>query len=358
MTDAFFDVTKSSFESITKLCNLIHPISVSMWNMRVEINQMKEWVPDITNQQLGCRFLKDSGITGVDCITAFVDTTWEEHKKEIAWIFLTNLFAIYEGWLHGLRSEVFDGEHGNLSEKAMQFPDAKMKKEIDSSGNETETIVSNGIVEELERLTSDESQLLCNVFFETYAKKKHRCFVEDSDTNVMVLDKELLKNLLYCYRYFKELRNCYIHNAQLANDTLIKAYNDFAAKVVDASKLGMDEIPEHFVPAVGQPISVSLRGVIGFSHVIRMIMLTVDTKLLRSKYAEREFLRRLKNVYSNETRPVLNRNANIATQEIIGLAKKAGFRNLKFGVPGTFKLSVNFLVDNSIVRQMDYYNRY
>lgn len=106
----------------------------------------------------------------------------------------------------------------------------------------------------------------------------------------------------------------------------------------------MSEIPEHYAPALNDKIRISLRGVIGFSQVVIQIMLTSDTELLRSQYAEKEMLERLRKVLPAPK--TINSNRTRAARQITGIFRAAGYIE-----PDLSNLTaiVRFLIDNRII---------
>ena len=149
-----------------------------------------------------------------------------------------------------------------------------------------------------------------------------------------------------------------MHKGLIADNAVLKAYNIFHEKIKHPSDLGMTVIPEHLVPQKGKKVSVSLYGVIGFSHVLQKIMRTIDAQLLCSKYAEQELIKRFKRIKSDHKKVVLNRNKQIAIEQIVRLVKCVGFCNPKFNEPETLRLFSDLLISLGIIHQMDYYKHY
>ena len=319
MGEAFFQATVNAMNSITTLCDIIHPITVAMWNTRSQVLGAYNVTPNATPYQMATKFGLGSGIHGVNYKRAFIDTPWEAQQESIAWLFLNGVFPIYEGWLESLSDQTFPSSNGKLSKKLMQYP----------SSNPEGSVLS-----EINRLTASESTIIKDAFYTKYSAKRHRCYSN-------------LDNLLVCYRYFKEMRNCYMHNASIADTRLITAYHNFSH--LTASDLNMSEIPMHYAPTLGARIKLSLRGVIGFSQVVLQIILTADTELLRSSYAEKELIERLKNTFPS---PVsINSNRERASRQIVGIFKSAGYI-----APDLSSLTqiTQFLADNKIIQPVVY----
>lgn len=292
MPDAFFQVTKNSLVAFSSLCDIMHPVTVSMWNTRSQVIGTYTVSPSVAPKQIAAKYELGCKIHGVNYKKVFVETPWEDHEQNIAWLFLNGIFPIFEGWLTDLRDKVFTTANGNLDVQAMQYPSSR----------------ASNILTEITRLTATECDLIKDAFYSSYASKKHRSFSN-------------LDNLLICYRFFKEMRNCYMHNAMVADDKLINAYTPFSN--LSPADLNMSEIPAHTVPIKGEKVKVNLRGVIGFSQVVLQIMLTCDNELLRSSFAEKELLDRLKKVAPSKLE-VSNKKER-ALRQVKGMIIGAGF---------------------------------
>lgn len=313
MPDAFFEVTKNSLVAFTSLCDVMHPITVAMWNTRSQVIGTYTVSPSSTQKQIAAKYGLGCNIHGVNYKKAFVDTPWENHEQNIAWLFLNGIFPIFEGWLADLHDKVFPTTNGDIDVAAMQFSTSR----------------ANNILTEIHRLTASECDITRDAFYATYVSKKHRCFSK-------------LNNLLICYRFFKEMRNCYMHNAMIADAKLLNAYSQFST--LSSADLNMSEIPDHFVPVEGEKVKVSLRGVIGFSQIVLQIMLTCDTELLRSQYAEKELLDRLKKVAPSKLE--VSNKKDRALRKVKGMIIGAGFVTPS---PTDIEKIAQLLVDNNII---------
>ena len=99
---------------------------------------------------------------------------------------------------------------------------------------------------------------------------------------------------MYCLRVFKEARNCYMHNGSTADPKLLTAYSDYTPHATTAA-LCVTEVPEFTAPVLNNQIQLSLRGVVGFSDILRKILISLDTELLCAVEAEGEFISRYQN---------------------------------------------------------------
>ena len=249
LTDVFFTATKKALSNITSTYDTVWPTAVGLWNLRCMVNGVKKEYPDITEAELAAKFSLGSGIHGVNYKRAFVDHTWEQQQTKFAWILLNSTIPIFEGWLEELKQNCFP----DMRVKELQFP------------GQVQTEVS--------RLTSSPSTILSNSFYSTYSGKRDRCYSQ-------------IDALLHCYRVFKEARNCYMHNGSKADAKLVNAYALYTPFATPAA-LCVSEVPEFPIPALGDEIQISLRGVVGFSYILIKILVSLDTELLCAANAER-----------------------------------------------------------------------
>ena len=103
------------------------------------------------------------------------------------------------------------------------------------------------------------------------------------------------------------------------------AYIQYMQNVVNQSTaidaLGIEEFPlfpNGFNPIVGNVLHITLRGVVGFSNVLRRMMLTVDSELIRSQITENHFLSK----WATMVVPSDNRIKMQINVETISLVKK------------------------------------
>lgn len=95
----FFKSTQNALDRLTSLCDLIHPITVAMWNTRSQVIGTYTVNENATPQQMAIRYGLGSGIHGVNYKRAFVDTPWETQREDIAWLMLNSILPIYEAWI-------------------------------------------------------------------------------------------------------------------------------------------------------------------------------------------------------------------------------------------------------------------
>ena len=310
LKEVFFSATRQALFNITSTFDIVWPTAVGLWNLRCLVSGVKHEYPEITEAQLAAKFSQGSGIRGVNYKRAFVEHSWEKQQSDFAWILLNSTIPIFEGWLEELKQSVF----ASLKIKEMQFP-IKVQSEVN-------------------RLTVNESATLKDCFYNKYCGKRERCYSH-------------IDALLYCYRVFKEARNCYMHNAGKVNSNLVNAYNDFLP-YNNTTDLCVSEVPEFNAPILNEPISISLRGVVGFSYILIKIMVSLDTELLRSMEAEAEFLRRYKETHIDNQGHFIHRTLKPDIQKAYGQISRY-VNKCGFITPQRADLMMQFLLANQLV---------
>jgi hypothetical protein len=290
----FFTATESAHKQITKLYDFVWPTAAAMWNLRWQVAGYLQAVPNANVEQLRARFTEGADIHGANLQRACIDHGWDEQKDAFARILLVNTIAIYEGWL----DEVLDtlGKNTKSLQTWLQFPESVLG-------------TGKGVRPAIAEITAVESSVLKGSFFNELSNGHH-----------YALSK--LDAMMLCYRFFKELRNSDMHGGGIAEQRLVDAYTQFSA-VATTADLGVLEVPIHFPAAIGTKAKLSLRGVVGFSHIVLKIIATLDAELSRSGSAEKSFVKKWK--LTNPHRVSLSSGTAKRENKVKRLVKKAGF---------------------------------
>ncbi|MCR5776740.1 MAG: hypothetical protein K6G84_04875, partial [Lachnospiraceae bacterium] len=186
----------------------------------------------------------------------------------------------------------------------------------------------NKIRDEISNITRSPSNVLKNAFYGAYSQKKYRNY-------------NRIVEWMHCFRVFKEMRNCYMHNGSIADSDLLDAYSDYLPYAT-ISNLGVKEVPQLPPPRKDDPIDISLRGVVGFSFIMLRIILSVDAELLCAYEAEKEFLERFE--FSHPMVRTLKSDINGARKQVEQYVRQCGFPTPKN--PDEMK---NFLLSQHLV---------
>jgi hypothetical protein len=260
----FFESSQAVFSNVTALFDFIWPTAAAMWNLRWQVGGYVAVNPAAGVKEIDGRFVAGSGIHGANLRRACIEHSWEQQQEEFARLLLTNAIALYESWVRSTLGVL--GSQSVSAEKQLQMPTVVIQ------GKKT------GAWAAVDTLTASESSMLKAIFYSSLLGHGKN-------------SRQYLDNLLKVYRFFKECRNCMMHNGNLADQKAYDAYQGFAA-VATKSALGLKEVPQHSALTLGQPVKIHLRGVVGFCDIVMRLVATLDAELARSKSAEREFQRR------------------------------------------------------------------
>jgi hypothetical protein len=190
-----------------------------MWNLRWNVGGFLQVVPDVDEPTLAGRFIAGSGISRSNLRRACIKQSWEHQQEKFAEILLTSLFALYESWCE--QTLVLLHCTASNAVKRVQFP-----TKCDTHGRAIE-----GVGEVLTRLAGNESRVMIPLIYPELVRHPKYSFTH-------------LEKYLVCYRYFKEMRNCLMHNGGIADQKCVDRYNDFA-NIPTGAAIGLKELPQH-----------------------------------------------------------------------------------------------------------------
>jgi hypothetical protein len=284
-----FRETKSAAAEITKLFDFIWPTAIALWNMRWQVNGFLEAVPNASYQDVHARFVVGSGIHGADVRAMQKRISWEDQKERFAEVVLTNAFSIYESWARQIlaRSGV------------LGFTDRDLYRRGGGP--------SRGLGAFIATVNSTSSTVMTKAFQPQFVKHK-KYLPALVDTN------------LRCYRYFKEVRNCQMHNGGMVDQKAVDAFNDFVPVSSGAAMKTKEKI-EHLPLTLGGQARVTIRGVVGFCDILLRLMITVDAELSGSEMAEKAAIERIRE--STLRKLMLGGNKNSALRKVRKICTKA-----------------------------------
>lgn len=287
--------TNDAIEEITKLFHFVWPAALGLWNLRLLVEGYEKITENPKKIDINARLATGSGIFGCDLIGMCKDYTWENQKEVFAEILLTNLFSIYDGWAESIA----DGMNSNSSGIKIN---AKDFYRIDENLNAK----INNVIKNINTDNYDNGLKL--FLMPTFRQNKKYSFSK-------------IDNLIMCYLFFKESRNSIIHRNGIADKKLMDAYDRFL-NCATPSDLGVKEVPEYIKPVLGDKVSLSLRGVVGFSEIIIRIIITVDAEISASGLAKRAICKKLKNSVGGGVSTISGDGAK-AYRKICGIFRKA-----------------------------------
>jgi hypothetical protein len=268
----FFQDTNTFHEEIVALHDFVLPTATALWTFRKLIEREFEEDPTTTVSALSAKYNNAPGTReSTNLVVPFRNHTWEMQRERLAEVALVNIIALFEMWCDDI-CEIFGKE--------------KLAAELQYPTNNT---VSHGIRFALQELRVNGSVILSNSIQTT--------LVQGRKYSLASLD-----NLLRCYRYFKELRNCLMHRGRECDGKLWGAQSAFIP-VASAPALGMDFVPEHLIFKRGDQVHLSLHGVLGFTDVILRIATTVNAELVATLAGEQVLIERIKSNTQIPVRP-------------------------------------------------------
>lgn len=282
----FFECTKSALDRITSTFDLVWPLASGLWNLRCSVNGIMQEYPAIKARELAAKFSVGSGLHGVNYKRAFFERKWHEQQQDLALILLNGLFPVYEEWINAIKDKL----NINLAASKLQFP--------------------QDATQEITRCIPNKSKSM-HEFFITYCNMK--------DRSVQHID-----NYLYCYRVFKEARNCYIHRGGVADTRLCQVYSDYQQGNYNTCQaLDVKEVPVFLKPQKDKPIDIDLRGIVGFSSIIIKLILSIETCLIEAPEAEAYFIKKCQS--KKLLKLTLSSDKNKRTKQIKQYIRKCGF---------------------------------
>lgn len=271
---SFFEPTRGFRRETTAIYDFVTPTAVAMWNLQWQVRGFLAVVPGATKEELQGRF-----IGGLDAGSDFdfsranlrraAKREWSEQTGDFAQVLLLASVALYEGWAAGL-SSIFPSSKTRAEQ--LQFP------------------AGMGRHGGFDRALSGMKRTTSAVMERTLAAPLR---------NGPKYSLRTLGNLLKCFRYFKECRNCLMHANGKASQYLADASD--VMSTLSRDDLGMKAVPEHQALNVGDDVPLSLRGVVGFSDVTYRIVHTIDAELANTAVAEKHFLARWRDTYGRRS---------------------------------------------------------
>lgn len=271
MANLFFRASEDALDNITAAFDISHPLRASFRYTRKVLHELNPNLNNVNFDICQQTVNADGYVHGVNYKRAFFETSYEEQEEKIAWFLLNNLFAIHEGWAERIYTEIFDG-NGYAKNTFIK------NLELGNLYSKFSTYFTP---------TRKESSILCSSFYPVY------------ESNAS-LDFSKIDNYMLCYRYFKEARNCYMHKNFIASQFLVDRYNEFQT-VATKTLLDVEEVLVTIPPVLGKTVRLNIRGVIGFSQIIKRIIVISDAYLLRNQAAEKEILERKPHAWNCRT---------------------------------------------------------
>jgi len=310
--DLFFDSSKLLSAQVTDIFDFMWPTIAGMWNLRWQVTGYLATHPNVSVDDLRGRFTKGSGGERANLKRAYQEYSWSEQQEQFALFLLINAFAIYESWItNTIKYLELSNTDSTFVEKNLQFS----------------TIENRGIRNAINRASNSSSIFMKDLFYTGFTSN-----FKNSLSN--------LDDLLICFRCFKELRNCFMHNGGVADSKLLQSYTSYIS--LSAPNLGIKELPLINLPIINKQTSIDIRGVVGFYDIILRIVATVDAEISLSIVSESILIQRFKAINSRK------HTLGAQQQEKESQVKRI-FRSANMPIPNDLYRAERFLRDHSLV---------
>ncbi|NMN60723.1 hypothetical protein FHT36_004654 [Xanthobacter sp. SG618] len=316
----FFRCTDEAAGRMTELFDFVWPTVSALVFARSKSYKYKDMSPSerrlaLTKAFQSPRNLRPeyrdiAGLKRASLEKAFITSDWSNQEQIVARIVLINIFAIYEGWLDDLMDEIYPNPR-------TKSQDNIRKKMIDSCQFYDTSNGKKNWTWMMRQLGAANSLVMAVCFGKSLREKRYY-----SGENAL--------KLLVCYRYFKELRNSIIHRNGRVNQYLETAASNYE-KMMGPDPLGTKMDPPIGVgrPLVlGQEVTLSLFGVVGFNDIVVRLMTTLDAEVGLTIAGEDAIVRFLK---SRINRRSVSGDRNVTARRmaneygLVGLQDPAAF---------------------------------
>lgn len=263
-TKCFYEQSKLFEAQITELYDDLWPTVTAIQNLMWQVSGYYHMTGITQNTKLNKKFVDDDDVTNrPNLYRSCLERTMDDWKFNLSKNLLTNMFAVFEGWVEMIIPIVTTR---NLSPKSLQFP-----------GRWQSTLSS---------IQAGHNVLIETTYYDAY-KYRNRNY------NYGHLD-----NYFKVYRYFKECRNCIIHKGGVADVKLFNAYNDIVG--LTNTDIDVDEFPQiEPIRSVGDKTVLYLRGVVGFSQILLKIVSTLDIEFIKAENSLSYYLTKIKEYNPN-----------------------------------------------------------
>lgn len=311
-TSMFFTPSKLFEAQMTEIFDEVWPTVTAMKMLRWQVKGYYEEYCVQDNSRLSAKFVETEDVSNrPNLYRTCIDDTWEDNEYRIAKNLLTNIFACYEGWVENILVTL-RYPHVRRDSKQLQFP----------------STTPNGYNVLLGNITANGCADLITAYYDEYKNKS-------TQYNLGLID-----NWFLVYRYFKECRNAIIHTGGQTTQKVIDAYNNI--QHLSTADLDVKEVPQFFNSALGEPIKLSLRGVVGFSQITIKIVSTLDVELIKAENADVYFANRV--LEAVRGRQTVSADVNKKRNQVRSYSHKGHFKT-----PSDLDATYRVLRSNNVV---------
>ena len=292
-TTLFFTPSKLFEAQMTEIFDEVWPTVTAIKMLRWQVKGYFEEYCIDNNARLSSKFVEKEDITNrPNLYRTCIEDTWEDIEYRIAKNLLTNIFACYEGWAENILTLL------------------KRNPRTESINLQSPTTTPRNHQSILGDMIAGGNADLVDAYYDEYRTK---CKLH----NPVHLD-----NWFHYYRYFKECRNAIIHQGGQTTQRVVDAYANI--QPLTAADLDVIELPQTFSTSLGEPIKLSLRGVVGFSQLTIRIVSTLDIEFIKAKHADKYFGKRI--LEEVKGRQTISASPDKKNLQIKSLSRKGAFK--------------------------------
>lgn len=273
----FFSATQSVDDRLGDMFSFIWSSYAGLRELWWQVRGFKQEFPHLHIKDIEKKFLSGLPLPGgIDLKHMCLDSEWTKHEAEFSkWIVFEGC-TLYEGWVEKVCSDVFSVDV-DKQVKRLQFPE-----HLNNNGNR------DGYIIAINKANENTSTLMLNEFFPTLKASKCNCWGD--------IDKYLT-----FYRFFKEVRNAFIHSEGLVSKKIL----DLHVEVVKIQNNNPSLFKHKFklpTPILNSKIALDIQDCILFTRIIKKIICTFDAALSVSSSGELLLQKRLENLISNNSK--------------------------------------------------------
>jgi len=252
----FFIETQNINEQMGEFLNFTWASYAGLREMWWQVKGFKHCFPNINNKILKEKFLTGLDIPGgIDLEAVCLSQEWDEHVHHFSKSLIFEACTMYEAWAEKICEYVLPGDE--KARKSLQFPT---------------TNGINGYMRVISKVNMNASDFIKNNFFGTVSTNKMNRWGRINDFLIM-------------YRYFKEIRNSFIHGSGNVNQEIIDCYSEVNSILNLRGQL--TKFPINLSqPILDSKIEISIRDSVIFYSYIKYIIITFDAALCISKSSE------------------------------------------------------------------------
>lgn len=274
----FFSATQSVHDRLGNVFSFIWASYAGLRELWWQVRGFQNEFPNIHINEIEKKFL--SGLPmpgGPDLQRICLETDWLQHEQEFARWLLFDACTLYEGWVEKICFDIFTTVSWEKYAKNLQFP-SDFTHHRNATGYQITISAAN----------ANTSNLMATEFYPNLKLSKLNCWSNINDN-------------LIAYRFFKEIRNTFIHSDGTATADVVS----WLGKLSVAQSANPRPFRHLFnLPnqTVGQKIKLDIHDCILFATVVRKLICTFDAALSVAATSENILEQRLRALVRQNTK--------------------------------------------------------